>query len=482
MRVGIAIFAICSMIDRCLSLIQMIETYLNNHSVISDCKLIFLVSMVGKLTSIMFIFLQSFFIFKYANIIINFGKNTAVIGLIHIVCTNFCVFFRTVVRETVADFRQHQYPITRSFNYETKEHAAHLSEKKLSDFVIKSNKTWPSFNNLTMLKMNQLGCINTVSFTSEIAVGVQEAQEKIAPYLYPCIIEYSLMCMTVFYVLWASIEQRYNSNNNFGSWVVGNEGKIRPHLVDKNPLKQHERAVRMVNLVQERRHVNQFVIDCGKSTTGLFFGIFVLLVTIISLITYFMYKNINTRIAVEISEITELLLVSLSLFIVIITFIKFKIVKFSYKLTFEMGYNETLVIVGLSGIYLFGFYSIIAILHDGFESNVEILSLAIQIASIFEATLQSILIIDGLKMYTRDKEIKKFKPGRSLLTLLILVNVSLWLSETFSVKKYDMNTIQLDYYDIVFWSIVSSVSSPLAIFFRFHASVCLSDIWKTLYE
>jgi hypothetical protein len=85
-------------------------------------------------------------------------------------------------------------------------------------------------------------------------------------------------------------------------------------------------------------------------------------------------------------------------------------------------------------------------------------------------------------MHTKDKEIKQSKPGRSLITVLILVNVSLWLSETFSVKKYDMNTIQLEYYDIIFWSIVSSITSPLGIFFRFHASVCLSDIWKDLYE
>ena len=26
------------------------------------------------------------------------------------------------------------------------------------------------------------------------------------------------MCLTVFYILWSSIEQRYNLNNNFGAW------------------------------------------------------------------------------------------------------------------------------------------------------------------------------------------------------------------------------------------------------------------------
>jgi hypothetical protein len=232
----------------------------------------------------------------------------------------------------------------------------------------------------------------------------------------------------------------------------------------------------------ERRKVNQFIIDCGKSTTGLFFGIFILLLTIISLITYFIYKNTNELVAVQISECTELILVSLSLGISILIYIKLKRVNFSQRLTFEMDYNETLVVVGLAGIFLFGFYSIIAILENGLHTSVEILSFSIQLMSIVEATFQSVLIIDGLKMFTKSRAVKKHKPARSMITMLILIDMSLWLSETFSVKKYDMNTIQLDYYDIVFWSIVSSISSPLAIFFRFHASVCLSDMWKTLYE
>jgi hypothetical protein len=208
----------------------------------------------------------------------------------------------------------------------------------------------------------------------------------------------------------------------------------------------------------------------------------VLLMTIISLITYFIYKSKNQDMAVKLSELTELLLVVLSFFISISIYYKFKTVDFGHKLSFEMGYNEMLAILGLAGIYLFSFFSLIAIFDKGLGSVIEILSLSIQVMSIIEASIQSVLIIDGLKMYTKTRQVKKAKPGRSLITLLILINVSLWLSDTFSVKKYEMNRIQLNYYDIVFWSIVSSISSPLAIFFRFHASVCLSDIWKTLYE
>jgi hypothetical protein len=105
MRAGIAIFAMCGMIDRCLSLIQMTETYANNIGAIRDCDITFMVSIVNKCCSVCFIFAQSFFIFKYANLVINYRKNWLSVGLMHLVCTNFCVFFRTVVMETVAEIK-----------------------------------------------------------------------------------------------------------------------------------------------------------------------------------------------------------------------------------------------------------------------------------------------------------------------------------------------------------------------------------------
>lgn len=184
----------------------------------------------------------------------------------------------------------------------------------------------------------------------------------------------------------------------------------------------------------------------------------------------------------KLSETTELILVLLSLTTNLVTIIKFKFVKFDHKISYSMGYNDTLILIGLAGVYLFSFYSIIAIIENAIETSIEKLSFTIQVTTLVESTTQAIFIINGLKLFTHDVHVKKSKPARSFVTLMILINVSLWMSDTFSVKKYDMNTIQLDYYNVVFWSIVSSISSPLAIFYRFHSSVCLSDMWKTLYE
>lgn len=281
------------------------------------------------------------------------------------------------------------------------------------------------------------------------------------------------MSFTVFFILWNSIELLHFTKRH-------SAGRRRSSLISHRTMFS---SMSMSHL----HHAgdfdpNKFSIDCSKSTTGLFVGIFSLLLTIISLITYFIYKAKQPDSSIILSEITELFLLIFSLMIIVLIYWKLKKHGFKHRVMENLCYNSLLTIVGLAGVYLYGIFSIIALLSKEEKTNVHKISILIQIFSIIESTLQSALIINGFHMYTENKLNLQNKPARSLITLLILLDVCLWLSETISVKKYDMSGAQLEYYDVIFWSIVSSLSSPLAIFFRFHASVCLSDIWKTLYE
>ncbi len=61
------------------------------------------------------------------------------------------------------------------------------------------------------------------------------------------------------------------------------------------------------------------------------------------------------------------------------------------------------------------------------------------------------------------------------------MNVTLWFFDTFSAKRFDTKPFLTDHFGEIKWSIINAFSSPLAIFYRFHSSVCLSDIWYGLY-
>ena len=284
MRVGTAIFSVCALISSSLRLVQMVEAYFNNYSAIIECKLTFTVTIVAKIFCILFIFIQSFFIFKYANIVIHFGKNTAILGLMHIVCTNFSLFTRTVVAETVSEIMEIRHALSKNHHHVTNpiklgSNVDYLANSTFGDFHRNSgsNNDMSDFKK-PILKIKHLGCINVNSFRTNISIGIQEAQEKISEYLYPCVIEYSLIAMTIFYILWASIKSRYNPNNKYGSY------DIHPSQNAQNRRDSFSQAFirrgsvdlvynRMNNLINEKPQINKFTIDCGKSTTGLIFKI-----------------------------------------------------------------------------------------------------------------------------------------------------------------------------------------------------------------
>jgi hypothetical protein len=142
----------------------MIDIYINNYEAAYQCKFTFIITLVSKTLGILFIFFQSFFIFKYANIVIDFGKSTAILGLMHVICTNFALFTKTVVAETVSEIRELQ-------------HAQHLDNTNTSSSHHSSHD-----NTLTLVKY--LGCININSLDVDVSLRIKEAQDKISKYYF----------------------------------------------------------------------------------------------------------------------------------------------------------------------------------------------------------------------------------------------------------------------------------------------------------
>jgi hypothetical protein len=56
------------------------------------------------------------------------------------------------------------------------------------------------------------------------------------------------------------------------------------------------------------------------------------------------------------------------------------------------------------------------------------------------------------------------------------------LHDSLLAKTARLNPLQTDYYDAQAWSIIQAFTSPLSVFYRFHSSVCLADIWQEAYQ
>ena len=99
-----------------------------------------------------------------------------------------------------------------------------------------------------------------------------------------------------------------------------------------------------------------------------------------------------------------------------------------------------------------------------------------------QAALQTLFIMDAYHRYVYTETQANLKPGRALITILLLLNLSLWIVCIFEEKKVEHLPMHETFYGHLPWSIISHLCIPLVIFYRFHSTVCLSEIWTSAYN
>jgi len=94
--------------------------------------------------------------------------------------------------------------------------------------------------------------------------------------------------------------------------------------------------------------------------------------------------------------------------------------------------------------------------------------------------LQVLLTISGLRRYPLSQSHLEQMPGRGVITFLIVANVTVWICRTALVKAISITTM-IDYYTTLPWLLLANINLPLLLFYRFHSSFCLADIWHSAY-
>lgn len=74
------------------------------------------------------------------------------------------------------------------------------------------------------------------------------------------------------------------------------------------------------------------------------------------------------------------------------------------------------------------------------------------------------------------------KPGRQVITFLLFSNITLWILDTFMTYNSITQQFQIEFYGRVVWGVLSRISLPMTILFRFHSAVILVEIWKNTYR
>lgn len=99
-----------------------------------------------------------------------------------------------------------------------------------------------------------------------------------------------------------------------------------------------------------------------------------------------------------------------------------------------------------------------------------------------QVILQLLFVADVARRRVHLPEHDRSKPGRQIVTFLLICNVTMWIIYTFEMQKVEANPVQLDFYGFATWAIIQRITLPLCIFHRFHSAVTLAEIWKTSYK
>lgn len=72
-------------------------------------------------------------------------------------------------------------------------------------------------------------------------------------------------------------------------------------------------------------------------------------------------------------------------------------------------------------------------------------------------------------------------PGKQAITFLFIINISMFIMNLFEAEKFGVSKIVLNFYGSQNWIYLVRSFSPLTIFYRFHSSVMLAEIWRNVY-
>lgn len=340
LRMGAVAFGIGSMIYSCLEFGQFLEQE-------PDTKCHSYMQAITPVVRIVFTFMQMYFIFLNSRMSVSKVSWVKQFGLMHLIGTNLCVWLNVLVQETKHEILHFYDPengtITVGFglNYYGKpkkleEHAKvvanaastaiasaliaddfHIGDYSSEEYQYQHQQRYPSNRFHFEYNESMTPFLEDDDGGARFKRGLKGphtiyecARENImgslvnsaSPFLFPCTIEYSLICAAICYVMWKSMAKRRVRQITL---------KRTNSNLDNASLQQHP---------HETRNVHHYTVDCAGSNKGLFIGIFFLVFTIMSLILNFVLMKHHEHLEFAFWEVnlTEVTLYAVSTLAVLI--------------------------------------------------------------------------------------------------------------------------------------------------------------------
>lgn len=271
-------------------------------------------------------------------------------------------------------------------------------------------------------------------------------------FMYTCVVEYSLICAGISFVFWTNLERLKRGQM---------ESKMRKRSVLK--------------------------IDCSRTAEGLFAGFACIIVTIIAIALFNAYSS-DKNVAQWIFSCTNLIFFLISTFLVLFAFWRMKYLKFLMEDDDAEDDNvelldRILLVVGLMGELTFSIGGILSFINN-MSIGLPLIIFTTNVLRLIQVTFQSglLMVASRLRLEEGDQHMLRYKPGKQVITMLLMMNCAQFLMNIFEAQKAGINDEMLSMYGSYYWAIVVRGCSPLTIFYRFHSSACFAEVWKKTFR
>ncbi|XP_047523116.1 proton channel OtopLc-like isoform X1 [Pieris napi] len=433
LKLGAAGFALGHLVHSVL-LIAVQVGYLLDETISND-ECVNVLQVVFDVVQPLYCFIQLYFIFKYCNVLILRGQKLAYFGFMHMIGSSLCFWIFNIVRETVLAL------------------TIYASQKYGNNTI---DNTEDVIIHLDISGLYNENCTGSPLMTTIIS--------NVSPYLYPFGVEFNILIVAVYYIIWSNIGNCENIDASEGSSTYDDT-----QTVCKIPT-AHEDNDYTSNIV--------IYADCHASNKGLFLGLILTVIVVGNLILGFVLGNLGADYAVvgyTINNCVKLGMHTIMLLAVVIAFNQMRKLHINEHPISLL--DDILLFVCLPAFFIETSLSMIATVNIlNIIRSVDFMMMVIQVI------LQTALLVDGLRRCSNTRKLRRSKPGREILMFLLIGNVAMWMIYTFSYKSPDSLDERYKFFGKELWSILGHISLPLIMFYRFHSSVCFSDIWDAAYK
>ncbi|CZR14552.1 Otopetrin-2 [Caenorhabditis elegans] len=258
--------------------------------------------------------------------------------------------------------------------------------------------------------------------------------------LLTCLVEFSLIAAVICFIIWK------NDHPNPGN-------------SEKKPKKQSVRF------------------DCNGTSVGLFTAIFIHIISVVVIGLHGIYmKDHNEKVADQLIGYTDVLMFVILLFACLLALFQMRKLQYTSHVHGEV-IDDILLIVGLAGECVYSCAAIDLYVNEKLmDRPVPYITMIAFSLRITEVIVQTLFILIAARM--RSSPLSNKQPGKQVITFLLICNINLFIYHTFETTESSFG-FPAKVSEV--YTVMLTIASPIVVFYRFHSSACLAEIWKNTY-